>query len=134
MTITGAIYSQLAADAGVQAIAGDPVRIYLSSSDEGIYPLATIDVEDEPDDAISKRALQEFTVSIEAAALSTADAQALADAIRQALDRQTWTHGTISVASCMFNGASTSSYSDAGNVDRMYHLVEQHYSVLASGI
>ena len=132
MNVTAAIYGQLSGNAGVAAIVG--TNVFTDVGTTGVWPQVAFEVAQEVDDAIDARELQRFHVSVSCEALKHADARTLRDAVKAAMDRQTWTTGTTTVVSCQYvDGDENAQAQDGGNVNRVYYAMDLQFSILAKG-
>jgi hypothetical protein len=132
MSLSQIIYNRLTTDAAVSAIVAD--RVFFNVAPDGLWPLVTIDVDLQEDDAIDARAARDYTVGISCEALNSATRTALAKAVIDALDRKAWTDGATTVHGVKLETAAESHYvQDAGNTNRTYYLTDMELSFLVEG-
>ncbi len=131
-----AIYSQLVGNGSVLAIVS--TRVYPQASTQNVYPMIAYEIEQETEDAISVMRGKEFFVTLTmicggpGVTDSYSQAHTLADAVKNALDRQSGSWGGISVGGCFFEGATEDEFSEGANSEAMYVEVVHTYRVWAA--
>jgi hypothetical protein len=130
MALADALFDRLSHNAAVAALVGD--RIEPDTSTSTTFPIVVYSIEPEQDATLGQDAVTiQYHVTLGIVALTRTQADAIAAAVKAALNDQTWTTGSTKVVAVTFIDATSDSQDDSGNKERIYHLTDQNYSIFA---
>jgi hypothetical protein len=130
LTLFNAIFRRFTADADVRDIVGR--RVWEGVAQENRYPLVTVDVRENEDDAIDPKEAPHWTVTVTCETTAAHVRNTLAAAVKACLNRQEWEDENVAVVSVSLLDSNTSDTSDGNNAEAVYFEAELVFEFIAA--